>query len=153
MIDIQLGQTSNIYQIFAVPMQSPNDGSPLASSQTMLMVNGRLDIQNYGNVSSALYDGATWYPSILSTTGSGTPGTIRQIFYKAQSINYGVTGKLMLRPKCCCDRREYIDRLSYLLLSLNSSYASAISYTSSHRRIIRNHICWCSCRHVCNLLP
>jgi hypothetical protein len=118
MSDIQLGPTSNIYQVFAVPMQPPNGSSLLASSQTMLMVSGRLDIQGYGNVSSALYDGTTWYPSILSTTASGNPGTIRQIFYKAQSINYGVTCKLMLRPKCCSDQRKYMDRLifSYLLI-------------------------------------
>ncbi|KAJ2955867.1 hypothetical protein NQZ79_g8209 [Umbelopsis isabellina] len=91
LFDIQLGPTSNIYQVFAVPMQPPNGDSLLASSQTMLMVSGRLDIQGYGNVSSALFDGTTWYPSIFSTTASGNPGTIRQMFYKAQSINYGVT--------------------------------------------------------------
>lgn len=133
-------------------MQPPNEGSLLSSSQTMIMVSGRLDIQGYGNVSSALFDGTTWYPSILSTTASGNPGTIREIFYKAQSINYGVTCKLMLRSNCWSDRREYIDRLIFPYLCYRS-YAGTISYTSSYRRIIRNNLCWCRCRHGCNLLP
>ncbi|KAI8580309.1 hypothetical protein K450DRAFT_237864 [Umbelopsis ramanniana AG] len=89
--DTQLGPSTQIHQIFAVPMQSPNDQSFLSASQTMLMVNGQLELVGFGNVSSALFDGATWYPTILSTTQTGKPGTIKQIFYKAQSINYTTT--------------------------------------------------------------
>ncbi|KAG2184143.1 hypothetical protein INT44_009158 [Umbelopsis vinacea] len=91
--DTQLGPSTQIHQVFAVPMQSPNDQSFLSASQTMLMVNGQLELVGFGNVSSALFDGATWYPTILSTTQSGKPGTIKQIFYKAQSINYTTTRK------------------------------------------------------------
>ncbi|GAB5587580.1 hypothetical protein Unana1_02480 [Umbelopsis nana] len=90
LFDIQLGPSTQIHQVFAVPMQSPNDQSLLSPSQTMLMVNGQLELVGFGNVSSALFDGSTWYPTIVSTTSSGNPGTIRQIFYKAQNINYNV---------------------------------------------------------------
>jgi hypothetical protein len=74
-------------------MQSPNDQSFLAASQTMLMVNGQLELEGFGNVSSALFDGSTWYPTILSTTHTGNPGAIKQIFYKALSINFTTTRK------------------------------------------------------------
>lgn len=83
-------------------MQPPNDQSFLSASQTMLMVNGQLELIGFGNVSSALFDGASWYPTILSTTQTGMPGTIKQIFYKAQSINYTTTRKYLLTiyPSC-----------------------------------------------------
>lgn len=81
-------------------MQSPNDQSLLSPSQTMLMVNGQLELVGFGNVSSALFDGSTWYPTIVSTTSSGNPGTIRQIFYKAQNINYNVNRKSTFSFHC-----------------------------------------------------
>lgn len=48
----------------------------------MLLVIGHLNLQTYGNVSVALYDGNDWYPFVLSSRIDGTPGYIRNVFHE-----------------------------------------------------------------------
>ena len=83
-------QASNIQQIALVPLASEQPGNSLfASGDRALMVSGQLELNNFGEASSALFDGSNWYPYLLASTLSGQPGSINSLFYPASSIAFG----------------------------------------------------------------
>ncbi|KAL9125793.1 MAG: hypothetical protein Q9217_005061 [Psora testacea] len=55
----------------------------LVSSGMTLLVTGELDLPNFGNASAALFNGTTFSPFILSTSGNG-PGSLSQLFSEKQ---------------------------------------------------------------------
>ena len=50
----------------------------------MLLLVGHLELQEYGNVSSALFDGHDWFPYTMSTKYDGAPGQLQQIFHETR---------------------------------------------------------------------
>ncbi|KAI8879132.1 hypothetical protein K501DRAFT_336282 [Backusella circina FSU 941] len=77
-----IGGGSTLNQLFLIPIDS---SSPISArypsgSDSMLMAVGHLELPNYGNASAALYDGATWYPFLLSSTSNGSSGHMSKIF-------------------------------------------------------------------------
>ncbi|KAG0193568.1 hypothetical protein DFQ28_004460 [Apophysomyces sp. BC1034] len=88
---VKLGPTSDIHQLLYVPISSaPHDARFPAGSQMMLMVAGHLYLDNFGNVSAAMFDGENWYPFVLTSTGLGQPGVVHR----------------MLHPSTCCTVRN-----------------------------------------------
>lgn len=51
----------------------------------MLLVSGDLNI-NSTSVSSALFDGESWHPYLISTSNSGKGGVIAQLFYSVANF-------------------------------------------------------------------
>lgn len=51
----------------------------------MLLVSGALTI-NSTSVSSALFDGESWHPYLISTSNSGGGGVIAQLFYSVANF-------------------------------------------------------------------
>ncbi|KAI8150283.1 cortical protein marker for cell polarity-domain-containing protein [Fennellomyces sp. T-0311] len=79
----QLGPTSDIRQMLFMPIQSAASGARYPpNTESMLLVVGHLDLQEYGNVSAALFDGNDWFPFTMSTKSDGAPGQLRQIFHE-----------------------------------------------------------------------
>ncbi|KAI7863016.1 cortical protein marker for cell polarity-domain-containing protein [Spinellus fusiger] len=77
-----LGPSTDIRQLLYVPiLDSPKSDRFPANSEDMLMAVGNIEIEVYGNVSAALYDGSSWYPYVLTTKNDGTPGKIRQLLH------------------------------------------------------------------------
>ncbi|KAK9478219.1 cortical protein marker for cell polarity-domain-containing protein [Lipomyces japonicus] len=63
--------------------KSKRDNLSNLSSDTILLVLGRLEIDNIGNVSAALFDGDSWTPFVYSTRQDGSPGKINSLFVQA----------------------------------------------------------------------
>lgn len=88
-------------QLAFVPLQNTHDGNSIIESDRMLLVSGALTI-NSTSVSSALYDGSTWYPYLVAQTASGGAGVVSNFFYSVQ--NFTLSGArefffLLSRPR------------------------------------------------------
>ncbi|KAK4051361.1 hypothetical protein OIV83_002845 [Microbotryomycetes sp. JL201] len=81
-----LSAGSVVQQLVFVPMSSSHASNDVIESNRMLMVSGDLLI-NSTSVSSALYDGKSWYPYLVSTTKAGSAGVISQFFSSVTNFN------------------------------------------------------------------
>jgi hypothetical protein len=76
-------ETTRVQQMAVVPLTSGTDAANgvFASRDRALLVSGQLNLQDVGSVSSALFDGANWYPYLLTSTTSGAAGALAGMFY------------------------------------------------------------------------
>ncbi|TFK18925.1 hypothetical protein FA15DRAFT_602377 [Coprinopsis marcescibilis] len=79
-LESSLGPNSNVAQLTMVPLQNTHDAQGVIQQDRVLMVSGSLVDSTHGDISSALYDGQTLVPYIVSSTSSGSSGTIASIF-------------------------------------------------------------------------
>ncbi|KAI0829665.1 cortical protein marker for cell polarity-domain-containing protein [Trametes gibbosa] len=79
---------SDVAQLVMVPLQNTHDGNSIIQSDRVLMVSGTLSDKSFGNASAALFDGQNFTPFVVSTSESGTPGTLAGLFHSFQTINF-----------------------------------------------------------------
>ncbi|KDQ21696.1 hypothetical protein BOTBODRAFT_99589 [Botryobasidium botryosum FD-172 SS1] len=70
-----------------VPLQDDHSTNGVIESDRMLMVTGLLASSSW-TVSSALFDGQTFYPYITSATSSGLPGFISTLFHSFANFSF-----------------------------------------------------------------
>ena len=73
-----------------VPMQSEHSQAGSIEDDRMLMVSGSLYLDGTGNATSALYDGANWYPYLVGTSFGGTLGAASSLFWSSSSFNFDI---------------------------------------------------------------
>ena len=71
-----------------VPLQNTHDGNGIIESDRVLMVSGTLSDSSFGNASSALFDGQSFIPYIVSTSQSGTPGSVSSLFHSFKTFSF-----------------------------------------------------------------
>lgn len=81
------GPTS-VSQLAMVPLQDTHSANGVLQQDRMLLISGSLTSHSYGNISSALYDGKTFYPYITSTSLSGSSGVISGLFNSIQTFTF-----------------------------------------------------------------
>ena len=88
-----LGAGSGVQQLVFVPLAKDHDSNGVLESNRMLLVSGKLQI-NETSVSSALFDGASWYPFLVATAASGSAGAVSQLFYSITNFSLSAAGNL-----------------------------------------------------------
>ncbi|KWU43966.1 hypothetical protein RHOSPDRAFT_5691, partial [Rhodotorula sp. JG-1b] len=88
-----LGAGSGVQQLVFVPLAKDHDSNGVLESDRMLLVSGNLQI-NETSVSSALFDGASWYPFLVATAASGSAGAVSQLFYSITNFSLSAAGHL-----------------------------------------------------------
>ncbi|KPV77610.1 uncharacterized protein RHOBADRAFT_51443 [Rhodotorula graminis WP1] len=83
-----LGTGSGVQQLAFVPLSNSHDSNGVIESNRMLLVSGDLTINDTA-VSSALYDGASWYPYLVATSATGSAGVVSQLFYSVSNFSLG----------------------------------------------------------------
>ena len=79
-----LGNQTTIRGLSVLKLNKNHDnGNSFVSSGMILLITGELDLPDFGNASAALFNGTTFSPFILSTSGNG-PGSISQLFSEKQ---------------------------------------------------------------------
>ena len=78
-----LGKSTTIRGLSVLQLSKNHGSSSLVNAQQTLLVNGQLDLPNFGNASAALFNGTTFTPFILSNAGDG-PGSLSQLFSEKQ---------------------------------------------------------------------
>ena len=74
-----LGNETTILGLSVLSLNKHHDSSDLVPSDTILLVTGQLNLPTFGNVSAALFNGTTFSPFILSTSGN-SPGSLSGLF-------------------------------------------------------------------------
>ncbi|KIK67106.1 hypothetical protein GYMLUDRAFT_37143 [Collybiopsis luxurians FD-317 M1] len=77
-----------ISQLAMVPLQDTHAGNSIIESDRMLMISGSLDDPSFGNASTALFDGASFFPYITSSTVSGTAGSVSSLFHSLATFSF-----------------------------------------------------------------
>lgn len=75
-----------VQQLVFVPISSRHPSNDIMETNRMLLVSGDLRVKGT-NASAALFDGAAWYPYLVSTSSTGSPGVISQLFYSVTNFN------------------------------------------------------------------
>ncbi|KAG7446426.1 uncharacterized protein BT62DRAFT_931867 [Guyanagaster necrorhizus] len=80
--------TTIVTQLIMVPLQDTHASSGVIESDRMLMISGSLDDPSFGNASSALYDGQSYIPYIVSSSNTGSTGAVAALFHSFASFNF-----------------------------------------------------------------
>lgn len=75
-------------QLTMVPLQDDHSANGVIETDRMLMVSGLLSSSSFGTVSTALFDGQTFFPYINSTSAKGTPGAVSSLFYSFSTFSF-----------------------------------------------------------------
>ncbi|KAK0455134.1 cortical protein marker for cell polarity-domain-containing protein [Armillaria borealis] len=77
-----------VTQLTMVPLQDTHSSSGIIESDRMLMISGSLDDPSFGNASSALYDGQSYIPYIVSSSNTGSTGAVAALFHSFASFSF-----------------------------------------------------------------
>ncbi|KAK0461417.1 cortical protein marker for cell polarity-domain-containing protein [Desarmillaria tabescens] len=77
-----------VTQLTMVPLQDTHSSSGIIESDRMLMISGSLDDSSFGNASSALYDGQSYIPYIVSSSSTGSTGAVAALFHSFASFSF-----------------------------------------------------------------
>jgi hypothetical protein len=80
-------QGTTVAQLTMVPLQNTHAANSIIESDRMLMISGLLSTPA-GNASSALYDGQNIIPYVVSTSATGTPGSVSSLFHSFSSFSF-----------------------------------------------------------------
>lgn len=83
-----LESTTDVSQLTMVPLQNTHTGNSIIQSDRALMVSGYLTDSSFGNASSALFDGQSFIPYIVSASASGSPGTVSGLIYSYSTFSF-----------------------------------------------------------------
>ncbi len=91
-----LGKETTILGLSVLQLSKNHESSDLVPSNTVLLVTGQLNLPDFGNVSAALFNGTTFSPFILSTSGNG-PGSLTNLFSE-KAVKFVNAGELCALP-------------------------------------------------------
>ncbi|KAI4122633.1 MAG: hypothetical protein LQ338_005697 [Usnochroma carphineum] len=74
-----LGDQTTIQGLSMLSLNDEHNKNDLVPQGMTLLITGSLNLPNFGNASAALFNGTSFAPFILSTSGNG-PGTLSQLF-------------------------------------------------------------------------
>lgn len=83
-----LRDSENVAQLTMVPLQDTHDSNGVIEADRMLMVSGSLAVSDYGNTSSALFDGQTFIPYLVSSSPSGSSGIVAGLFRSLSTFDF-----------------------------------------------------------------
>ncbi|KAL8834049.1 MAG: hypothetical protein Q9170_003941 [Blastenia crenularia] len=78
-----LGDQTIIQGLSMLSLNNEHDKNDLVSQGMILLVTGSLNLPSFGNASAAIFDGISFAPFILSTSGN-SPGSLSQLFSERQ---------------------------------------------------------------------
>lgn len=107
-----IASDSVVQHLLVVPSLDDTDSNTFSSENRILLAAGQLQLDSIGSFSTAIFDGTSWYPHLLTTTATGAAGSIASFFYPANSIDFS--------------RHR---RSSFTRASLSSAYAMYNAYT------------------------
>ncbi|KAJ7188405.1 cortical protein marker for cell polarity-domain-containing protein [Mycena filopes] len=83
-----LESNTTVAQLTMVPLQDTHAANSIIQSDRMLMISGSLADASFGNASSALFDGQSFFPYIVSTSSTGAAGTVSSLFRSFSTFSF-----------------------------------------------------------------
>lgn len=94
----KLGENSIIRGISVLQLKDNHAINDLVDPGFTLLITGQLYLPNFSNASAALFNGTTFTPFIMSTSGN-SPGSLSQLFSEKKP-SFNSSGKPWLHPPC-----------------------------------------------------
>ena len=133
---------SSVTQLEMVPLTEDHSASGVIQSNRMLMISGSLLSDSFGTASSALYDGAQFYPYIVTSTASGSPGFVSSMIHSFSSFSFDARSKFV---------RLFLVLVVHLVYCRIPRHRSRYSRVHRHRRwhclLIAPY--WCALDSIC----
>ena len=86
-----LGNKTTILGLSVLQLSKNHASNNLVPENMILLVTGQLNLPSFGDASAALFNGTTFSPFILATSGNN-PGSLSQLFSE-NSVTFGAAGK------------------------------------------------------------
>ncbi|KAJ7713949.1 cortical protein marker for cell polarity-domain-containing protein [Mycena maculata] len=83
-----LESNTTVAQLAMVPLQDTHTANSIIQSDRMLMISGSLADSSFGNASTALFDGQSFFPYIVSTSSTGSSGTVSSMFHSFATFSF-----------------------------------------------------------------
>ncbi len=86
--------TTPVFKDFAILNRSSGSSSNSVFAEKLLVLAGRFELQEYGLVSSAIYDGSKWYPLTITASNLNVTDSIMNFILpttKSYSLNFNTT--------------------------------------------------------------
>ncbi|PWN50996.1 hypothetical protein IE53DRAFT_68983 [Violaceomyces palustris] len=84
----ELLSDSGVAQLTFVPISRAHGTNSILENNRLLVVSGSLVMQDYGNISSALFDGQNWTPFLVATDINGNPGVVRTFARSTEVLKF-----------------------------------------------------------------
>lgn len=99
-IDLPLSADSSVAQLAMVPLTDEHAENSFIQKDRMLWLSGAFSSTQFGNASSVLYDGTSFYPYLAATRADGSPGYVASMFrsFKTFSFNQRSESGLFFAP-------------------------------------------------------
>jgi len=96
-----LGAGTIIRGLQVLPLTQNHDSTSLVPASQSLLLTGSLNVPGFGNASAVVYNGTTFQPYALTSSGVNGAGSISQIFFQNQNT-FATEGKPEPRPFSPC---------------------------------------------------
>lgn len=93
MLGTDFSSSSEVTQLAMLPVSSAHNTNSVLEDNRVLLMSGSLASNSFGSASTALFDGATVYPYISTSSSSGSPGFVNGLFYSASSFSFDLRSK------------------------------------------------------------
>ena len=77
-----------------LPLKESGQSDLFGNDKTVLLAAGFLNLGDYGNLSSALYNGSAWIPYFSVSSDNGATNTLSNVFFKSYDVDLTRPGKL-----------------------------------------------------------
>lgn len=85
---MELLDPTGIAQLSFVGITKPHPDNNILENNRLLVVSGALSMSNYGNVSTALFDGQNWTPFLVSQSNTGGSGIVRAFTRSVEVLSF-----------------------------------------------------------------
>lgn len=92
--DTALSSSTEVTQLAMVPLSNTHSSNSVIENNRVLFMSGSLASDSFGTVSSALFDGATVYPFISTSTSTGAAGFVNGLFYSVSNFSFNARSEL-----------------------------------------------------------
>lgn len=76
-----------------LPLKESGQSDLFGNDKTVLLAAGFLNLGDYGNLSSALYNGSAWIPYFSVSSDNGATNTLSNVFFKSYDVDLTRPGK------------------------------------------------------------
>ncbi|QRW21629.1 polarized growth protein rax2 [Rhizoctonia solani] len=87
-LSTDFASSTEVTQLAMVPLSDPHNGNGVLQNNRVLFMSGSLASNSFGSASTALFDGATVYPYISTTSTSGSTGFVNGLFYSVSNFSF-----------------------------------------------------------------
>lgn len=90
-----LSSSTEVTQLTMVPLSNSHNSNSMIEDNRALFMSGSLASDSFGTVSTAVFDGATVYPFISTSSSTGSAGFVNGLFHSVSNFSFDPRSELL----------------------------------------------------------